>query len=165
MNGEKEQPHLTEPLVQQNAFRGRSDVRISLPPFSVVRNILPVPVLPSQPEWVDSYWAAWETVWSKLAQAPSVSPLDGPVLSDGSEETIILSEAAVTARLAGFAHPGFDLIHLLDNFYAAQHDDGFIPREIDIRTGNPCQTPYDPNSTGPNLFAWTGVAAFSIDRR
>ena len=47
----------------------------------------------------------------------------------------------------------FPFQHTLDNFYAKQHPDGFICREIKA-DGADCFERYDPVSTGPNLMPW-----------
>lgn len=47
----------------------------------------------------------------------------------------------------------FPFQRTLDNFYAKQHPDGFICREIKA-DGADCFERYDPVSTGPNLMPW-----------
>ena len=47
----------------------------------------------------------------------------------------------------------FPFQNTLDNFYAKQHPDGFICREIKA-DGADCFERYDPVSTGPNLIPW-----------
>jgi hypothetical protein len=47
----------------------------------------------------------------------------------------------------------FDFIGMLDNFYAKQHDDGFICRQLEINTGTDRFEKYDPASTGPDIFS------------
>ena len=42
----------------------------------------------------------------------------------------------------------------LDNFYAKQHEDGAICREINTIDGTDCFSPFDPDGTGPNILAW-----------
>jgi hypothetical protein len=57
-----------------------------------------------------------------------------------------------------FGHYGrrvFPFINTLDNFYAKQHADGFICREINTYDGRDLFTPQDPSSTGPPILSWT----------
>ena len=142
---------LIEPLVQSDAFRARTDGRAPLPDFAAVAGHLPEPALPAHSGLAEAYRSAWATVWAALQQPPAGSALMGPLLAG----RIQMDESAFVARLAGYSFPAFDLIHLLDNFYASQHDDGFIARELELHQGNSCFPAFDPNSTGPNLFAWT----------
>ncbi len=142
-------------LRQRSAFRVEPDERAPLPDFSTVRDLLPEPVLPDRPHWVQQYWTNWAAVWAVISYPADPSTLTGPVLLEPSGGSILMGDSALVARLAGYAARGFDLIHLLDNFYSAQLDNGFIPREIEIRSGDACVVPFEPNSTGPNLLAWT----------
>lgn len=47
----------------------------------------------------------------------------------------------------------FPFVEMLDNFYAKQHPDGFICRQINIHTGEDFFEKMDPSSTGPNILA------------
>lgn len=153
---------LVNPLMQSNAFRARLDERMPLPPFAAVRDHVPEPVLPGHPQWLAAYNAAWATVWDGISQPPSSSPLGEAVVAGSLPGSVRLDESAVVARLAGYALSAYDLIHLLDSFYRAQLEDGFIPREMDVRSGEACYLPFDPNSTGPNLLAWSEWRHFRL---
>ena len=48
----------------------------------------------------------------------------------------------------------FPFVRTLDNFYAKQHVDGFICREIGRALGDDRFPRFDPSSTGPNVMAW-----------
>lgn len=134
---------------------GAPGERPPVPAFEVIRSGLPVPVLPRFPEWMIHYWTAWERVWSGLRNPPAGSPLVGPVLVNEAGSPAQLDGSAVVARLAGYVGGDYDLIHLLDNFYLAQLDDGYIPRELDLHSGQSCFPAFDPNGTAPNLLSWT----------
>lgn len=56
---------------------------------------------------------------------------------------------------AKYGHKSFPFIKTLDNFYAKQHLDGFICREIRESDGGDQWFRHDPASTGPNIMAWT----------
>ena len=47
----------------------------------------------------------------------------------------------------------------MDTFYAKQHPDGFICREIRA-DGSDCFERYDPTSTGPDLLPWIELTYF-----
>lgn len=53
----------------------------------------------------------------------------------------------------------FPFQNTLNNFYAKQHPDGFICREIKA-DGADCFERYDPVSTGPNLMPWCEMVYF-----
>src|SRR5690606_23063069 len=50
----------------------------------------------------------------------------------------------------------------LENFYAAQHPDGFISREISEEDGTEMFHRNDLSSTGPNIFPWAEWAFYEI---
>jgi hypothetical protein len=121
--------------------------------FAAVRGCLPQPVLPDHPAWAAGYWRDWAAVWECLADPPAGSSLRGPLL-DGRDGVARMADAAVVARLAAYGAGGFDLIHLLDPFYAAQQPDGLILAELSRDTGESCWLPFHPNSAAPDLAVW-----------
>ena len=60
-------------------------------------------------------------------------------------------------RYAGHVFPFIDA---LDNFYAHQDSDGFIPRQIDIHTGESVFEKNDLSSLGGNIMAWAEWRSF-----
>ncbi len=118
------------------------------------REHIPTPILAEHPEWVEVYWKAWQIAWSRI-QAPG--PKSGFVSSYMDEafnphifqwDTCFM---VLFGRYAGGVFPG---IHSLDNFYAKQHPDGFICREIVEEDGSDSFAPESDQSINPPLFAW-----------
>ena len=152
-----------EPLVANTAFRSRGRTSCRLPDFADVRPRLPVPVLPQHADWEQLYWVAWESLWRSLREPAAedsllVSAYPGP--QPGG--TIDMGTVAFIADLSGYVPGSFCLIESLDNFYANQHEDGFICRSLDTQTGADCHEPFEPNSTGPNLMAWAEWRHFRL---
>lgn len=143
-----------EPLVSQNKFRSESYIAASIPSFLQARTHLPEPVLPSLPEWVEMYWRAWELAWGHLRRPRPEGGLVANYLSSGGKPHIFMWDTAFMVQFGVYGRRAFDFVRSLDNFYARQHGDGFICREIDPETGKDCYHPFDPDSTGPNIFAW-----------
>jgi glycogen debranching enzyme len=73
-----------------------------------------------------------------------------------------MADAAYIATLSGYVPAPFRLIETLDNFYARQHSDGYIPRAFDPATGDELHDPFDPNSAGANLFGWAEWRHFRL---
>ncbi len=156
-------PPPPEPLVERNAFRaGQGYAGSSLPSYDDVRPRLPVPVLPDDPAYERLYWSAWERVWASLCPPTPASPLVGPYLQPAAGAPIEMGAAPFVAQLAGYVPGATTLIELLDNFYARQHDDGFIGRALDPADGDDLHLPYEPNSTGPALLAWAEWRRFRL---
>lgn len=151
-----------EPLVERNAFRHAVGLPLTVPDFEAIRPLVPVPVVPDEPGWERLYWSAWEKLWARIAAPSAGSLLAGPFVRPAETDNLEMRATAFISQLAGYVPGSFGLIHLLDNFYARQHDDGFIVRELDTASGRDCHGPHEPNSTGPNLLAWAEWRHFRL---
>lgn len=146
--------HPPEPLVDKNIYRRRGRVVEELPSFSTIRPRLPIPVLPDDPGWVRLYWLAWEALWSRLQTPPPQSTFITPFPSPKPGSHLDILTGVFLAQVAAYVPGNQSLLASLDNFYARQHDDGFISRELDGATGEEIHQAYEPNSTGPSLLTW-----------
>lgn len=143
-----------DPLVEKNPFRQRQFDGRTPPPFAEVKQLLPEPVLPEHPGWVEMYWRAWEMAWTNLKRPKGKSRLVSLYLLPPDQPYLLMGETTFFAQFLPYSRKAFDLTCTLDNFYASQHDDGFISRELDPETGVNVYCPYEPNSTGPAVLAW-----------
>ncbi len=155
-------PGSVDPLVQRNPFRDRTYLPQPLETFAEARSRLPVPVLPDRPDWVEMYWRAWEIAWSHRRQPRADSGLVACFLDAAEDENALLWNGCFTTQFGLYGRRGFDFMGALDNFYARQHDDGFICREINAREGYDCYLPFGPNSSGPNILAWAEWNHFRV---
>lgn len=64
-------------------------------------------------------------------------------------------DSAFICLFARYGTRVFNFQKTFDNFYAKQHPDGFICREIWGKDGTDCFHRYDPVSTGPNVIPWS----------
>ena len=151
-----------DPLVEKNSFRRRGRTPQRIPDFGEVRPRLPIPVLPEELGWQGLYWDAWEALWKALRQPTAESGLIAGYNQPNPGRKINMGRSALVANLAGYIPGSFKLIEFLDNFYAGQHGDGFICRELDPETGEDVHEPYEPNSTGPNTMGWTEWRHFRL---
>ena len=143
-----------EPLVERNPFRQRTYQSKNIPSFTEAKALLPEPVLPEHPGWVEMYWRAWEMAWSNLRRPKAGSGLTANFIDAASSDHAFMWDSCFMAQFGLYGRRAFDFMGGLDNFYARQHNDGFICREIDTVTGADFFYPYDPNGTGPNIMAW-----------
>ncbi len=151
-----------EPLAERNPFRGDARPRLPLPAFADVQPRLPVPLLPHRPAWERLYWVAWESLWASLRPPAAGSRLIAPYLQPAVGQPVELAAAAFVGQLAGYVPGSTALIEPLDNFYARQHDTGFICRALDPNDGRDFHQPYEPNSTGPAILAWAEWRRFRL---
>lgn len=142
-----------EPLVNQNPFRQKPYERRTIPAFGDVKERLPIPVLPDKPLWVEMYWRAWEIAWSNLRRPEAESAFVANYIAPAFQDHIFMWDSAFMTMFGVYGRHLFNFMGSLDNFYAKQHDDGFICREI-RRDGQDYFCPFDPNGAGPNILAW-----------
>lgn len=143
-----------EPMVAQNLFRQKTGDNLPIPDFSVTKAELPQPYLPDYPEWVALYWHAWKMAWSHIYRPGADSGLPASFMDAMYNGRLFMWDSVMMSRFGVYARRAWHCMGGMDNFYAKQHDDGFICREIDPETGHDFFYPFDPNGTGPNIFAW-----------
>jgi hypothetical protein len=146
-------PRPADPLVMRNPFRGQTFQAQELPPLRAVKSQLPEPVLPEQEGWVALYWRAWEILWGNLGSPSLENGFVAPYLSLPDYPQLLMWDTAVLTEPGLYGRRAFNFITTLNNLYARQHDDGFIGRAFNHRTGQEYHHPFDPNSTGPNILA------------
>lgn len=146
--------HPSEPLIDKNIYRQRGRVVEELTTSSAILPRLPIPILPEDPGWERLYWLAWDTLWSRFRTPPPQSRLSTNYLDPKPDGHLEMGKSAFLSQLAGYVAGTQSLIAILDNFYAQQHDDGYISRELSRYTGEEIHEPYEPNCTGPSLMTW-----------
>lgn len=147
-------PRPPQPLVEKNPFRQQKYTPQAIPVFSEARSQLPVPILPDHPEWVEMYWRAWEIAWSNLHRPKPGSGFVANYIDAAFNENTFMWDTAFMTQFGVYGRRAFSFIDSLNNFYAKQHDDGFICREINMEAGYDFFPAFDPDATGPNVLAW-----------
>jgi hypothetical protein len=143
-----------DPDISRNTFRSRSYEPRPIPNFSEQRARLPEPLLPGRPEWVEMYWRAWELAWSNLRRPAQGSRLVANYLSRSEDDYLSSWESSFCVLYGVYGRRAVRMLPMLDNFYARQHADGLICREIGLDEGRDLCAPFDPDGAGPNTLAW-----------
>ena len=125
----------SQPAAQGLYFAKKAYEPIPLPQFAQTRDKLPAPVLAGKPEWVAMYWKAWELAFSNFHQPAPGSGYVSQFIDAAFNQNIFLWDTCFMTMFCNYGHPLVPGIGSLDNFYAKQHEDGEICREIDRRTG------------------------------
>ncbi|NLX09644.1 MAG: glycoside hydrolase [Chloroflexi bacterium] len=131
-----------------------------LPAFDLER--LPQLVVDEHPDWVAMYGYAWQTAFGNLRLPEPGSGFAASFLDTAFNDNTFMWDTCFMTLFGSYGRQVFRFIHSLDNFYARQHADGFICREINTYTGQDLFTPQDPRSTGPNLLAWAEWLDFQL---
>ncbi|MDR0510007.1 MAG: glycoside hydrolase [Rikenellaceae bacterium] len=151
--------YVKEPLVTENEYRIARPTTLQPKSFAEARSILPNPVWDRHPGEIEMYWKAWEIAVGNIRQPQEGSGFVSPYLDIAYNGNIFMWDASFMMMFARYGYRYFPFQHSLDNFYAKQHPDGFICREIRA-DGSDCFERYDPVSTGPNLLPWAEMGYF-----
>jgi hypothetical protein len=137
----------------ENIFRTRLYQPTPLPAYDPAA--LPALIADGHPGWAAMYEWAWKRAFANLRQPEPGSGFIANFIDPAFNANTFLWDTCFMALFMRYApHTGI-AIGSLDNFYAKQHDDGFICREISTYSGRDMFAPQDPRSTGPNILAWT----------
>jgi hypothetical protein len=147
--------YVENPLVKENAFRSMTPDLRDLPTFASSRGLLPQPHWDGHDAVIACYWKAWELAFSNLGKPTPENRFVAPYIDTAFNGHLFLWDSVFILMFGRYGARVFDFQRTLDDFYAKQHPDGFICREIDIEDGQDCFHRHDPGSTGPNAFAWS----------
>lgn len=151
--------YVKEVFVAENPYRTMTPERIEPRPFAEARKILPAPFWQGHEREVEMYWHAWKIAVGNIRQPQEGSGFVSPYLDIAYNGNIFMWDASFMMMFARYGHRYFPFQRTLDNFYAKQHPDGFICREIRA-DGSDCFERYDPTSTGPDLLPWAELMYF-----
>lgn len=115
---------------------------------------LPQLICASHPDWVEMFDYAWQVAFKNLRQPEPESGFVSNYIDTAFNDNIFIWDSCFMMMFGRYARGSFDFMGTLDNFYAKQHADGFMCREINTYGGYDLFTPQDPRSTGPNILAW-----------
>lgn len=139
--------------VAENSFRTMKPRSMDIPTFAQARQVLPEPLWKGHEGELEMYWRAWEIGVGNIRNPQPGSGFVAPYFDTAYNGNIFMWDSSFILMFAKYGTRLFPFQLTLDNFYAKQHPDGFICREIK-RDGSDCFERYDPVSTGPNLIPW-----------
>ena len=141
--------YVKQALVAENEFRVQQPKYVTLPTFAEAKEILPKPIWAGHDEEINMYWRAWEIGVGNLRNPQPGSGFIMPYIDTAYNGNIFMWDSSFILMFARYGARFFPFQNTLDNFYAKQHPDGFICREIKA-DGADCFERYDPVSTGPS---------------
>jgi mannosylglycerate hydrolase MGH1-like protein len=129
-----------------------------LPRFADLRDQLASPICDNEPLWVRAYWKAWELAFKNFHEPTQGSGFVSQFIDAAFNQNIFLWDSCFMTMFCNYAYPLVPGISTLDNFYAKQHEDGEISREIVRATG----TDFEPwiNSEDKPLFTRWGWPSY-----
>jgi hypothetical protein len=146
--------HIVNKNVEQNVFINRKVDETNPPAFNDIKSKLPQPIWPSRPDVIRCYWRAWELSFNNLHQATPANTFVSPFINMVFNGNMFMWDTGFMSMFGRYGNRAFNFQHSLDNFYAKQHKDGFICRELREKDGTEVFERFDPSSTGPNILPW-----------
>ncbi|MDR1192132.1 MAG: hypothetical protein LBK60_10825 [Verrucomicrobiales bacterium] len=144
------------PLVAQNPFIGRAPLTVTAPELSLsaVRDRLPQPFWDGHDAALACYWKVWELACKNCKVASPSAGFVAPFIDTAFNGDLFMWDSVFIMMFARYGERVFPFQKTLDNFYAKQHVDGFICRQISPADGGDRFHYADHDSTGPGLLAW-----------
>jgi hypothetical protein len=157
----------SNPYVASNPYLSRKPEAAPLPQYEAVRALLPQPTWQGHESVIRCYDKAWELAFEHLRRPVQGSGFLSNYIDTAFNGFLFLWDSAFIPLFGRYAAGIFDFQKTLDNFYAHQHQDGFLCREICESEAGEQWSPFDPASTGPNILAWSEWENYCVtgDRR
>lgn len=146
--------YLEDPDVRKNAFLTKAPEQAPRMPFSQARALLPKPVWEGREDAVQAYYKAWSMAFANLHEPTPENGFVSPCIDAAFNGDIFMWDSCFMLMFGIYGEDAFPFQKTLDNFYANQLPDGFIPRQIHEDDGTAKFMRYDPISTGPNILGW-----------
>jgi hypothetical protein len=147
--------YVKNPFVEKNKFIRAKVKKVKLPSFKAAKNRLPSPFWGRHENTIKSYWRAWEIAFKNIHNPDKKNNFKSPYIDAAFNDCIFLWDSVFMLFFGKYGDRIFRFQETLDNFYASQHPDGFICRELREQDGGEQFHRFDATSTGPNLFAWS----------
>ncbi len=151
-------PLLLEAAKRQAAHQGmreRLAQEHAVPTFEQARAALPQPSWAGHDSVIACYWRVWEIAFSNIRRKSAENEFVSDFAATMFNDCTFMWDSAFIALFGRYASRAWDFQQTLDNFYAKQHPDGFICRQIRESDGTDCFTRFDPGATGPNVLPWS----------
>lgn len=145
-----------------NAFIGEAVTTNALPPLSAWSSEVPTVFWEGHDDVAETFAAAWQMVGAKLHRPEPNTNFKRNFVYTPFGRSVFVWGSCFIVHYGEYAATIFPFIEQLDNFYAAQAPDGFIPRQLGIYDGVTQFAPSDLSSVGGVIFAWTELNHYRL---
>ena len=146
--------YVRNPLVARNTFLQMAPDAAALPSFDQARHLLPEPFWDGHTPAIACAVKAWTLAFANLRRPEPPSGFVARFIDPAFNDCVFLWDSCFMTLFGRYGTRAFPFFRTLDNFYAKQHPDGFICREIGRALGDDRFPRFDPSATGPNVLAW-----------
>ena len=140
-------------FADRNAFINQKANTEKTPDFSSHKDELPLPIWEGHGDTVDCYLHVAEKAFDNFKPPVAESGLISPFIDTAFNGNLFMWDSAFNVMYGRYFCRVADFQNTLDNFYACQHSDGFICRELSETEPGDRFSRDDPGSTGPNILA------------
>ena len=141
-------------------FEQKTYIDDPIPVFAEDKDKLPSPILDANPDWINLYWKAWEIAFSHIVKPQAGSNHISNYYDDSFNSDIFQWDIIFMTLFGKYANHLFPAAHSLNNFYANQHKDGLIVRQITLKGDDAIMG--DPALIFPPLFSWAEIENHKI---
>lgn len=139
--------------VERNTFLAQSPDTTPTPDFESNKDRLPLPVWEGHEDTVRCYLHVAKKAFENFKTPNVDSGLISPFIDTAFNGNLFMWDSAFNVMYGRYFSRVADFQTTLDNFYACQHHDGFICRELSETEAGDRFSRDDPGSTGPNILA------------
>ena len=125
-----------------------------LPTFENTKALLPSPIYDANPGYVAMYWKTWELAFRNFHEPKPGSGFVSQYIDAAFNQCTFQWDSCFMSMFCNTAYPLVPGISSLDNFYAKQHADGEICRELIRDTGKDYKN--DINTKGEPFYSTWG---------
>ena len=148
----KDISYIDNPYFSENAFH---DVHTEeLPEYEKIKHLLPKPIWDGHETELECYDFAWKTAFKNIKNPSKESGFVSPFIDTAFNGDLFMWDSSFILMFCKYASHIFNFQQTLDNFYAKQHRDGYICRQLNEKNGGDAFSRFDPTSTGPNIMPW-----------
>jgi len=142
------------PYVEKNTFLTQSATISPTYKYEDSKDRLPMPVWEGHEDTIACYQHVLKVAFDNFKSPNPISGLISPFIDTAFNGNLFMWDSAFNVMYGKYFTQVADFQVTLDNFYARQHKDGFICRELSEEEPGDRFSRDDPGSTGPNILPW-----------
>lgn len=139
-------------FVERNTYLGCPPNTERTPDYAEHKHLLPLPVWEGHEDTVRCYEHVCERAFENFKTPVVESGLISPFIDTAFNGNLFMWDSAFNVMYGRYFSHVANFQTTLDNFYARQHADGFICRELSETEAGDRFSRDDPGSTGPNIL-------------
>lgn len=140
--------------VEKNTFLSKTANTLPTPEYEENKDKLPFPIWDGHCDTIKCYQHVLKKAFENFKTPNPESGLISPFIDTAFNGNLFMWDSAFNVMYGKYFSNVADFQVTLDNFYARQHKDGFICRELSEEEAGDRFSRDDPGSTGPNILPW-----------